>query len=77
MVGFGGLEDVRFRDPVIPGDRLYIATQLVKVRRGRMIICRFQGFVENRIVVEGLIKGIPLPIEALESVIQQKQSGRN
>ncbi len=23
MVGFGGLEDVRFRDPVIPGDRLW------------------------------------------------------
>src|SRR5436305_4745024 len=22
MVGFGGLEDVRFRDPVLPGDRL-------------------------------------------------------
>ena len=33
MVGFGGLEDVRFRDPVIPGDRLYILTKLVKVRR--------------------------------------------
>ena len=77
MVGFGGLEDVRFRDPVIPGDRLYIATQLIKVRRGRMIVCRFQGFVDGRIVVEGLIKGIPLPIEALESVIQQKQRGRD
>ena len=55
---------------------MFIATQLVKVRRGRMIICRFQGFVDTRIVVEGLIKGIPLPTEALETVIQQRQSGR-
>ena len=73
MVGFGGLEEVRFRDPVIPGDRLFIATQLTKVRRGRMIICRFQGFVQDRIVVEGLIKGVPLPTGALEAAIRQRQ----
>jgi 3-hydroxyacyl-[acyl-carrier-protein] dehydratase len=69
MVGFGGLEDVRFRDPVIPGDRLYILTKLVKVRRGRMIVCRFQGIVGQRIVVEGSIKGVPLPIAALQSAL--------
>jgi 3-hydroxyacyl-[acyl-carrier-protein] dehydratase len=73
MVGFGGLEEVRFRDPVIPGDRLFIASVLTKVRRGRMIICRFQGFVQHRIVVEGLIKGIPLPTGALEAAIRQRQ----
>ena len=71
MVGFGGLEDVRFRDPVIPGDRLYIATELIKARRNRMIVCRFQGFVGNRIVVDGTIKGIPLPIAALQEAIQR------
>ena len=69
MVGFGGLEDVRFRDPVIPGDRLYVMTELTKVRRGRMIVCRFQGFVGERIVVEGAIKGIPLPIAALQAAL--------
>ncbi len=71
MVGFGGLEDVRFRDPVLPGDRLYVATELVKVRRGRMIVCRFQGFVQDRIVVEGSLKGIPLPISALQAVTKR------
>ncbi len=74
MVGFGGLEDVRFRDPVIPGDRLFMATELVKVRRGRMIVCRFQGFVGDRTVVDGLIKGIPLPTSALEAAIKQRQA---
>ncbi len=63
VVGFGGLEEVRFRDPVFPGQRLVIAIKLLKVRRGAMIVCRFQGFVERVLVVEGKIKGIPLPID--------------
>jgi len=65
MVGFGGLEDVRFRDPVVPGDRLVILSQLTKVRRRRMIISQFQGIVKGSVTVEGVIKGIPIPIEAL------------
>jgi 3-hydroxyacyl-[acyl-carrier-protein] dehydratase len=68
MVGFGGLEDVRFRDPVLPGDRLILMCLLDKVRRGRMIVCRFQGVVKDRIVVEGVLKGIPIPVEALQKL---------
>ncbi|MCA9148632.1 MAG: beta-hydroxyacyl-ACP dehydratase [Planctomycetales bacterium] len=71
MVGFGGLEEVRFRDMVLPGDRLYIATELTRVRRGAMIICRFQGFVGERIVVDGIIKGIPLPVAALQAATRR------
>ncbi len=65
MLGFGGLEEVRFRDPVRPGDRLIMVAQLVKYRPGAMIVCRFQGFVGQTLVCEGRIKGIPLPVEAL------------
>lgn len=68
MVGFGGLEDVRFRDPVVPGDRLYLLCELEKVRRGRMIVSRFQGVVGDRVVVEGVLKGIPIPVEALTAM---------
>lgn len=68
MVGFGGLEDVRFRDPVLPGDRLIVMCKLEKVRRGRMIVCKFQGVVKDRIVVEGTLKGIPIPVEALQKL---------
>jgi 3-hydroxyacyl-[acyl-carrier-protein] dehydratase len=68
MVGFGGLENVRFRDPVIPGDRLVIACTLSRVRRNRMIVSRFQGYVRDSIVVEGELKGIPIPIEALQTL---------
>jgi 3-hydroxyacyl-[acyl-carrier-protein] dehydratase len=68
MVGFGGLEDVRFRDPVLPGDRLIVMCRLEKVRRGRMIVCQFQGVVKDRIVVEGTLKGIPIPVESLQKL---------
>jgi len=71
MVGFGGMEDVRFRDPVFPGQRFYVACQLLRVRRGAMIICRFQGYVNQKIVVDGKIKGVPLPVEALHQLKQR------
>ena len=74
MVGFGGLEDVRFRGPVVPGDRLFVVTQLTKVRRGRMIVCRFQGIVADRIVFDGSLKGIPLPVSELKSAINRTSS---
>lgn len=67
MVGFGGLQDVRFRGPVRPGDRLFLLCKLLKIRRGRMIVCRFQGVVNGSLVVDGEMKGIPLPISALNA----------
>jgi 3-hydroxyacyl-[acyl-carrier-protein] dehydratase len=63
VVGFGGLEEVKFRDGVLPGNRLVIVVQMLKVRRGAMIVCRFQGFVNQGMVVEGRLKGIPLPLD--------------
>lgn len=68
MVGFGALENVRFRDPVLPGDRLIVMCKLDKVRRGRIIVCDFQGVVKDRLVVEGVLKGIPIPVEALRKL---------
>ncbi len=65
MVGFGGMEEIRFRDPVVPGDRLVIALKLIRRRPRRMCICRFQGYVGMSLAVEGIIKGIPIPVEAL------------
>lgn len=65
MVGFGGLDEVRFRGVVRPGDRLVIAAQLVKVRRHAMIVARFQCFVDNNLVCEGMIRGIPLSEELI------------
>jgi 3-hydroxyacyl-[acyl-carrier-protein] dehydratase len=65
VVGLGGLEDVRFRDPVRVGDRLVVMCQGIKCRPGALIVCRFQAFVNQSLVAEGQIKGVPLPVEAL------------
>lgn len=65
VMGFGGLDEVRFRGIVRPGDRLVVACQITNVRRGRMIASRFQGFVDDRIACEGEIRGVPLPVEEL------------
>jgi 3-hydroxyacyl-[acyl-carrier-protein] dehydratase len=67
VVGFGGLEDVRFRDPVRVGDRLVVVCKMLKVRTGSLIVCRFQAFVRQSLVADGKIKGIPLPVDALVS----------
>jgi 3-hydroxyacyl-[acyl-carrier-protein] dehydratase len=65
MLGFGGMDAVRFRDPVFPGDRLVMVAQLVRVRRGAIVVSRFQGFVRDNLVCEGQIKGVPLPLDRL------------
>ncbi len=65
MIGFGGLENVRFRAPIIPGDRLLLICKMTKVRPGRMIVCRFQAVVGETLVVDGILKGIPIPVDAL------------
>lgn len=68
MVGFGGLDNVRFRGVVTPGDRLILMVELARVRRGRMIVANFQGWSDNKVVLEGTLRGIPIPVEAIESL---------
>jgi 3-hydroxyacyl-[acyl-carrier-protein] dehydratase len=67
MVGFGGLDQVRFRGTVVPGDRLVIAAQKLQLRVNAMIRCRFQCYVNEQVVCEGEIRGIPIPVAALSA----------
>lgn len=60
-LGFGGMDEVKFRGIVRPGDRLLVILQQVRFSPGRMIVCRFQGFVGSSLVVQGQIRGVPLP----------------
>jgi 3-hydroxyacyl-[acyl-carrier-protein] dehydratase len=66
VVGLGGLEEIRFRNVVRPGDRFVVMLRQEKVRFGAMIVCYFQGYVNQSLVVDGKIKGIPLPTDALK-----------
>lgn len=67
MVGFGGVDNVKFRGVVLPGDRLVVMVKLVKARRNRMIVAQFQGVVDGQIVCEGELKGIPIPIDYVKT----------
>jgi 3-hydroxyacyl-[acyl-carrier-protein] dehydratase len=64
MVGFGGLEDVRFRDVVRPGDRFVVINHLLRARRSIMT-CEFQCLVRETLVCEGVLKGVALPVRQL------------
>jgi len=64
IIGFGGLEDVRFRGVVRPGDRFVVVSRLLKLRRS-ILTCEFQCFVNQNIVCEGILKGVSLPLELL------------
>ncbi|HEX5009868.1 MAG TPA: 3-hydroxyacyl-ACP dehydratase FabZ family protein [Planctomycetota bacterium] len=54
---FGGVDDVRFRGQVVPGDRVVIASKIVRWRGG---VGQFatQGFVRGELVYQGDITGI-------------------
>ncbi len=64
MIGFGGLERVRFRGMVRPGDRFVVVCRLLKVRRW-IITSEFQCFVNQEMVCEGKLKGVALPVDHL------------
>ncbi|MEL1133604.1 3-hydroxyacyl-ACP dehydratase FabZ [Desulfitobacterium sp. THU1] len=52
---FAGLEDVRFRKQVIPGDQLRLEVELLKLKRG-IGVAQGKAFVGNDVVAEGTLK---------------------
>ena len=59
FIGFGGLENVRFRSPVRPGDRLVLVGKLTRLHR-RQTVFNVQGFVGPTMVFHADILGVPL-----------------
>ena len=60
FLGFGGMEQVRFRGPVFVGDRLVIMARLHRVRAGARAEFDFQGFVKGKMVYNGRSIGVPI-----------------
>jgi 3-hydroxyacyl-[acyl-carrier-protein] dehydratase len=56
FIGFGGVEDVRFRIQVAPGARMYILGKQLWNRHRRMC-CGTQGLVKGNIVFEANVIG--------------------
>lgn len=59
FIGFGGLEHVRFRHPVHPGDRLVLVAKCLRHNRRQMVF-NVQGFVDATMVFHGDIIGMAL-----------------
>ena len=70
IMGFAGLEDVRFRGIVTPNNRFVIQAKMLKYRK-KLITAHFQGVLGDNIVCEGVIKGVPLGVDDLNAVNRQ------
>ncbi|QEH33735.1 3-hydroxyacyl-[acyl-carrier-protein] dehydratase FabZ [Aquisphaera giovannonii] len=62
FVGFGGMEEVRFRGPVRPGDRLILVGKAIRLHR-RHSIFEVQGFVKTNMVFHGKFLGVMISRE--------------
>jgi 3-hydroxyacyl-[acyl-carrier-protein] dehydratase len=63
FLGFGGMEDVRFRGRVHPGDRLVIIAKGIRMNR-RQTIFETQAFVDTNMVFHARVLGVPLGAKA-------------
>ncbi|MFN4259783.1 MAG: 3-hydroxyacyl-ACP dehydratase FabZ family protein [Gemmataceae bacterium] len=59
FIGFGGLENVRFRGIVRPGDRLLLIGKGLRLHR-RQTLFNVQGFVGDNMVFHADVIGVPL-----------------
>ena len=60
IIGLGGMENVRFRSQVVPGDRLTIMLQQKRFRQNILLVTEFQVYVGENLAAEGEITGVML-----------------
>lgn len=51
--GFAGIDKVRFRRPIIPGDQLIMTVELLSFKRKRIAKMQGRGLVDNQLAVQG------------------------
>ena len=57
FIGMGGVDKVKYRDAIVPGQRLHILVKLLELK-SRRIISATQGWVGGKVVFEGQITGM-------------------
>ena len=60
FLGFGGMNEVRFRAPVFPGSRLDILARIIRMRAPRRAEFAFQGYVNGKMVFSGEMIGVAI-----------------
>jgi 3-hydroxyacyl-[acyl-carrier-protein] dehydratase len=59
FIGFGGVDEVKFRGQVVPGDKLLLLGKLIELRPRRAIFDT-QGVVNASMVFQARIVGMPI-----------------
>lgn len=49
---YAGVDNARFRRPVVPGDQLIMTVELLSFKRNRIAKMQGRGFVDNQLAVE-------------------------
>ncbi len=57
FIGFSGIGSAKFRDTVVPGQRLYLLSYISKLR-SRQFSATVQGVVDNKIVFDTVVSGM-------------------
>jgi 3-hydroxyacyl-[acyl-carrier-protein] dehydratase len=57
FIAFGGVQECKFRDSVVPPSRMYILTESSEVR-SRRTTARAQGIADDRLIFEATISGM-------------------
>ncbi|MFM8725753.1 MAG: 3-hydroxyacyl-ACP dehydratase FabZ family protein [Planctomycetaceae bacterium] len=57
-LGFGGMNEVRFRKPVFPGMRLDLIAKVTRVMARKLAQFDFQGWVGGELMFEGQMLGV-------------------
>ena len=60
FIGFGGMDKVKFRGQVVPGDRLIMIARCIEMREPRLALFETQGVVDGKLVYEGVVTGLPM-----------------
>ncbi len=57
-LGFGGMDNVRFRKPIFPGSRLDLVARVTRVMARKLATFQFQGWVGGELMFEGQMLGV-------------------
>lgn len=57
FIGFAGIDETKFRETVVPGNRLYMLGHIHKVR-SRQFAAKVQGIVNDKLAFETVISGM-------------------
>jgi 3-hydroxyacyl-[acyl-carrier-protein] dehydratase len=58
FVGFGGIDNAKFRATIEPNCRLYLMGHITEARKGRRYVCDVQGVVDGALAFEATISGM-------------------